>query len=521
MRGRARTWFALGVVAVSGCLNRGVTLPPGCLPPDSPLPDLASAGALAPEKPATATQSNGASRSDPLKDLPGATAPPVIVPQMPKEATLAEREKTVEATYPRLSNVAASQVVRATADAPPVSLAELQQMAAESSPVLRRARAEAESTYGQVIQAGLHPNPTVGYQADQIQPRLALPPTSTASGAGQQGGFINQLIKTAGKLGLAQKVAGFDYINALVAVRRAQVDVTAAVRAQYFAVLVAQQGVEINRALVQMADEAYQLQLRETAAGEKAGYEPLQLYAQAEQARNALVLAEANYRAAWRQLAAAVGRPDLSPRPIAGKADIPAPVFDPDFIQARVLSEHTDILTARNTLAQAQTNLVLQRRQPIPDLATNQVLEYDNLAQVYQVNLQFGIQVPVFDRNQGNIHAAQARIGKATANIAATENELVGKLAEAFGRYNANRQTAERYRERILPNLARAYKALIHHHRIDPDKVAFDDVILGQQNYAQALQAYLAALDAQWKAVVDVANVGQLDELFPSPVSAK
>ena len=74
-----------------------------------------------------------------------------------------------------------------------------------------------------------------------------------------------------------------------------------------------------------MADEVYRLQLRQLAAGEAAGYEPLQLYAQAVQARNALALARANYHANWRQLAAALGRPDLPPTPLAGPSAPPSP----------------------------------------------------------------------------------------------------------------------------------------------------------------------------------------------------
>ena len=76
-------------------------------------------------------------------------------------------------------------------------------------------------------------------------------------------------------------------------------------------------------------------------------------------------------RAAWKQLAAAVGRPDLPSAPLVGKADGAPPQFDPETVQAGLLDRHTDLLTARNTLAQANVSLTLQRRLPIPDLTTN------------------------------------------------------------------------------------------------------------------------------------------------------
>jgi cobalt-zinc-cadmium efflux system outer membrane protein len=373
---------------------------------------------------------------------------------------------------------------------------------------------DVQTSYGQVIQAGLHPNPTIGYEADQWQPG-----PGSKHNAGQQGAFVSQLIKFPGKLSLAQAVAGFDYMNTHVAVRRAEVDVTAAVRSNYFQVLLAQKGMEVNRALVALADEVYQLQLRQLAAGEAAGYEPLQLYAQAVQARNALAQSDASYRANWRQLASAVGQPDLAPAPLAGRVDLPAPVIDPVAARAWVTQTHTDILTARNRILQAQVNLRLQQLNRVPDLATSTVVQYDNAAKNPQFNLQLGVPIPVWDRNQGNIRAAQAQIASASAALTAAENDLLSRLADAIGRYEANRAVVTNYRDKILPALAQAYRVLIRRYQQEPadvpgGKVAFNDIVVAQQNLAQALQAYLTALTAQWQAVVDLGSLLQLDELY-------
>src|SRR5207248_503203 len=119
------------------------------------------------------------------------------------------------------------------------------------------------------------------------------------------------------------------------------------------------------------------------------------------------------------------------------------------------------------------------------------------------------------DRNQGNIRQAQGQIARATENVAVTRNDLLGRLAEAYGRYEANRAVAERFRADVLPNLGRAYKAMIRRYQGEPEKVGFNDIVTAQLAYAQALQGYLTALDAQWRAVVDVANLAQLDDLYP------
>ena len=507
-----RRFLLVGCFASTvGCAGPRVVLPSGHLPAAAVARDARTTDVIAasPAPPVT-TPGAAAKPFDLPPALTGSQVTPAPPPRYDKDKSAAENDRLTRAAYPPLTPVrgevpAADRVV---------SLAELQELARTQSPVVVRAGADAAASYGRVVQAGLYPNPTIGYQADQVQPG---PKPLPFNNPGQQGGFINQLVKTAGKLTLAQRVAGYDYINALVAVRRAEVDVTATVRSQYFAALVAQESLRMNAALAKVADEVYELQVKKVAAGVDGAYTPKPLYAQAILARNAVLQAEAAYRAAWRQLAAAVGQPDLPPATLAGRADAPAPVYDADAVRG-LLDNHTDLLTARNTVGQAQVNLTLQRRIPIPDLQTNQYHQYDNVAQNYQFGVQLGVNLPLSDRNQGNIRAASAQIASATAGLAVAQNNLAGRLAEAFARYEANRQVAANYRDKILPNLIQAYRATALQFQAEPDKVGFSDIVVAQQNVGVALQAYLAALGAQWQGVVDVAAVLQLDELYPAPV---
>lgn len=512
MRRRLRLLSACGVGLTVGCAGPRVVLPSGHLPPPTnridfqAAPALSKADSVAP--PPVEPGKKGVFDLPP--SLPGAGLKPVVPPKFEKDTPAEVRTREVAERYPAILPVAAT----APAEGAPLTLADLQQLAEANSPVLQQAQHDAEAVFGLVVQAGLHPNPTIGYQSDQVQPGLKVPAGATYSGAGQQGGYINQLIKTAGKLSLAQQVAGYDYINALVAVRKARVTVTAAVRQQYFAVLVARQNLEVSSTLHALAKQVYELQLKQVAAGEAAGYEPLQLFAQAGQAENAVAQAEAAYKAAWKQLAAALGQPNMPRAPLVGRADVPPPLLDAEALKARLLEQHTDILTARNTIAQAQRNLVLQKRIPIPDLQTNMYNQYDNAAQAYQFGLQIGIQLPISDRNQGHIRSANAKIASAGQALVATQNGLLGTLAEAIGRYEANAKVAANYREKVLPYLTQAYQSIVKRYQIEPDKVQFNDIVTAQQNLAQALQGYLSAVGAQWQAVVDVATAGQLDELF-------
>jgi cobalt-zinc-cadmium efflux system outer membrane protein len=499
----------------AGCAGPPVVLPRGHLPPETRNLDVGASESLKlSTKPGPTPPPPATPGFDLPPSLPGAEAV-TPVPRVPPNATPAVRAKAVADAYPVLNPI--------TSPAPSAeafTLAQFQQIAAEASPVVRQARAESEAAFGQVIQAGLYPNPTVGYQVDQWQPGLRIPPGEPGRNLGQHGGFVNQLIKTAGKLSLAQQVAGYDYVNALVAVRKAHVDVTAAVRTHFFAVLLAQRGVEINRGLAALADEVYRLQLKQVAAGEAAGYEPLPLYAQAVQARNAVTQSEAAARAAWARLAATVGQPDLPYAPVAGAAGVVSPVWDLDELRRRVCEQHTDLLTRRNAVAKAQTNLTLQRKLPVPDIETNTYHQYDTLSRAYQFGVQVGVPLPLSDRNQGNVRSAVAQIAAAQHGLTAEEQSLRGRLTDAFERYEANAKVVTDLRDKVLPSLQASYRSMVRRWDVDePGKVTFNDLVVAQQNVAQALQSYLSALTGQWQAAVDVATIAQLDDLYGGSVT--
>lgn len=53
-------------------------------------------------------------------------------------------------------------------DTPVLTLSTLEQWALESNPTLAQAAAQVEMSQGKALQAGLYPNPTMGYTADQI-----------------------------------------------------------------------------------------------------------------------------------------------------------------------------------------------------------------------------------------------------------------------------------------------------------------------------------------------------------------
>ena len=115
-----------------------------------------------------------------------------------------------------------------------MTLKRLEDLALANNPEMVQASADVTAATGGAVQAGVHPNPTFGYEADTV---------GSLGTRNYQGVYGTQLIKTAGKLGLARAVANVDLLNAQLTLRRTRFDLLSRVKAAYFAVLVAQQNV--------------------------------------------------------------------------------------------------------------------------------------------------------------------------------------------------------------------------------------------------------------------------------------
>src|SRR5205807_1238180 len=140
--------------------------------------------------------------------------------------------------------------------------------------------------------AGAYPNPTIFFEQDTV---------GTGPG-GYEGVGFNQVIKNANKLKLQQAAAMMDLLNAKLALKRAYADLAYQVRTNYFAVLVALEGIKTNTALYQLTNEIYRVQVELVEGTLAAPYEPLQLRPLALQARLNLITAQNQYMASWKQL---------------------------------------------------------------------------------------------------------------------------------------------------------------------------------------------------------------------------
>jgi cobalt-zinc-cadmium efflux system outer membrane protein len=448
--------------------------------------------------------------------LPGGPIPRI---QLPADEKDPKKKEILDQLYPAMPATGDNVQPAMGPEGRPLTLADLQRLALSNSPLFHQAAANVEAMRGAAVQAGAYPNPSIGFQEDTA---------GTAGGPGYIGGFLNQVIKTGNKLQLQRAAATMDLRNAELALKRAKTDLTHTIRGQYYQVLVAQENVRVSRALADFSSAVYDIQVKNVRLGGFAApYEPMQLRVLAWQAQAALVQARNRYTGAWKQLAASLGLPGMRPTELAGRIDTPIPVYDHAAVLARALQSHTDVLTAENTLTQARFRLKLAQVQVVPDVTVNVVLSKDYTGPPFGTvySLQAGVPVPIFDRNQGGIYQAQAQVVQSSEESHRVRDDLTTRLAVAFESYENNRVLLRIYRDKILPDQVRAYRAIYDRYQKEAQPAVgpgvpvsatptISDVVVAQQNLAQSLATYVQTLGAMWQAVADVADLIQTNDLF-------
>ena len=112
------------------------------------------------------------------------------------------RAAVVTVTFSAVAPLAAQLTTAgqsAFTDTVPLTLAQLEQMAVENSPVMAQSTADIDAARGRARQAGLLPNPTISYSADEVSGGPIIR-------GGQQGFSVDQTFPLWGKLRLGRQV---------------------------------------------------------------------------------------------------------------------------------------------------------------------------------------------------------------------------------------------------------------------------------------------------------------------------
>jgi outer membrane protein, heavy metal efflux system len=373
-----------------------------------------------------------------------------------------------------------------------ITLEELQQMALQNNPTFAQSAANIQAAEGRKKQSGLYPNPTAGYQGEQIR--------GGSFHGGEEGFFVQQDIVMGGKLGLNRKIFDQELKQAETEGEEQKLRVITNVRMSYIQALAAQQTLELRQNLSKLADDAVETSHQLANVGQADAPDVLASEVEAEQAQLAVTMAEQSQQRIWRALAAVVGSPRLPLMKLDGELEDTPPVNAAELVE-KIVDESPAVRIAELGVKRAEAALARAKREPIPDLQLRAGMQQNGellagpngRAVGLQAFASAGIRIPIFDRNQGNIATAKADAERAKREVERVKLLLRERAASVVQNYTFSQTAVDRYKNQMIPRAQKAYE--MYTKKYQEMAAAYPQVLISQRTLMQLEVSYINALE--------------------------
>ena len=384
-----------------------------------------------------------------------------------------------------------------------LNLLDLEKLALANNPSFQQAEAQVKIAEGQRKQAGLYPNPTIGFNSEHNSP-------NPSTRWGSNGGVLGQRIVTGGKLGVERALADREIDEARARRDLARLELSGHLRRLYYQALGEQKLVDVREQLSKTATETAGIfrQLMNTGLAD----EPDVLTAEVESQRATVRLTQARQAQlrTWQQLAALVQQP-LAPQTLDGDF-LALPEVERAKAWARIETENPEFSLPGITIRRADLHLAQARKARIPDVQARGGVRYNReLSEITRGAIgpegifDISVELPIFNRQQGNIAAAKAMQSRAALEPARIRRSLESRFADAWREYDQARTAVLRYRQDMLPATEKAltlyranYKAM---------SGSYPSVLQTQRSYFMLQEEYMESLQMAWRAVADLESL--------------
>ena len=387
------------------------------------------------------------------------------------------------------ADLPAPDLLREAAGRPVISLQQFQDWAEHDNPTLKQAAAIKERSEQQGRQAGMLPNPTIGYSGEHIR--------GGSYHGGEEGAFVQQTILLGGQPGLRREVYRQQAASDSIGMEEQAYRIKADVQHGFYQALTAQAVVDLRSRMIGLAQTAVENTHHLANLGQADAPDVLQAEVELEQAKIDYMDAQRQYLQQFSMLAALCNQPSLTVSPLAGNLES-VPDLNSDALVSKLLEGSPSMQRAQQDVAVAEARLKQSKRESIPNLTvqagewySGERLEGINKPAGWMGFAQAGVELPLWNRNQGNKGAATADVAIARAEVSRTQIALK-QNAESFAQgYLAARFEAERYRTQLIPRAQRAYE--LYGMKYQQMAAAYPQVLTSQRTLFNLQIAYLNA----------------------------
>ena len=397
------------------------------------------------------------------------------------------------------------QLLKEAANRPSMRLKDFERLALANNPTLKQANDLVRRSAAQARQAGLYPNPQIGYEGSEIR--------GGSFGGGEQGAFVQQTIVLGGKLGLRKRVFQEQQREDETGVSEQRYRLLSDVDQRFYSALAAQEVVKLRQDLLKTTLDAMMTAHQLANVGQADAPDVLQAEVEADQAKVDYVTAQMNYNQAFDTLAATAGKPDLPVAPLEGNLRN-WPEINPQQIIETILRGSPSVKRAQEAAAQAEAQLRSTKREVIPDLQLRTGVQQDNEAlneaaiKIRPVGVvsfaSVGVNIPIFNRSQGNVAAARAELNRAREEVTRVQLTLRRNAEPLLYNYLAEEVEANQYKSTMLPKAMRSYQLYLDkYHQMG---AAYPEVLISQRTWFQLQVSYIETLNHLWENAIALQN---------------
>ena len=365
-------------------------------------------------------------------------------------------------------------------------------LALTQNPAIAEADTLIRAAHGRWLQAGLAPNPTIGYVAAEM---------GNEQQAGQQGGFLGRSFITGDKLTLNRAIVCRDIERLEQNLEVTRQRVLTDVRRAFCQLRIIQSRIEVLTRFTKSLQHAVDVSRRLVEAGETGKTDLLLVEVESAQTQLELEQLHQRFTGKWREFAQIIGVVEL---PIEPLQDDPqgVPELSWDTAVGLVLGT-TPVLSASEAVVRRQrASLRRAQAEVIPDISAQVSVQYDDATKDTVAGVQVSAPWPLWNRNQGGIQEARASLQAAHIQKQRLQRRIYQELAAEFAQYQNGQIQVKRYFDEILPKASEAQFAALAAY-VEGD-LGMSDVLNAQR---AARQANLRYLDAQQQLRLSYENI--------------
>ena len=381
-----------------------------------------------------------------------------------------------------------------------LTLADALRLALQNNSSLAGFAAEIRARDAAALQSGLLPNPELGVEVENFAGQDDL---EGFDGAETTIAF-SQLIELGDKRSKRQQVAVLDKDLAGWDYQGKKLDVLASTAKAFIKVLVAQEQVSLNDELVKLAEKTAAAVGERVDAGKVSPMENTRAQVELAAARSEANKVSRELEASRRRLASFWGAEQAGFVEVVGSLAEITPLPAEETIQ-KLLQANPVLARWQSELDRSEAALALARAEAVPDLNISAGVRNFQQTDNNALLVGFSVPLPLFDRNQGGIGEAGAKLEKARQEQREAQVALLTELSETWQNLSAAYVESSTLRDKILPGAHEAYTSTELGYR--EGKLDFLQMLDAQRTLFDVMRQYLLALGTYHMTSTDMERI--------------